>query len=95
MDVNEMLSGATEGFSVAALLNLPSILRVLFTIVVGMIAMKVIMGIVDRTLSKSKSFNSTLSKYIRSVIHVVLWLILMVLAAGVGILAVVRIRKER
>lgn len=81
MDVNEMLSGATEGFSIDDLLNLPSILRVLFTIVAGMIAMKVIMGIVDKTLAKSKTFNPTLGKYIRSVIHVMLWLMLVLIVA--------------
>lgn len=81
MDVNEMLSGATEGFNVAALLNLTSILRVLFTIVVGMIAMKVIMGIVDKTMTKSRTLNTTLSKYIRSVVRVVLWLVLVLIVA--------------
>ena len=81
MDVNAMFSGATAGFSISALLNLPSILRVLFTIVAGMIAMKVIMGIADRTLTKSKTLNPTLSKYIRSVIHVLLWLMLVLIVA--------------
>ena len=80
MDINEMLSGATAGFSIATLLNLPSILRILFTIVAGLVAMRVIMKIVDKTLEKSQSVNA-LSKYIRSVVHVLLWFVLVLSVA--------------
>ena len=82
MDVNAMLSGATAGFSLTALLNLPSILRILFTVVVGLILMKIVMGIVDRTLSKSGDGNATVAKYIRSVVKVVLWILLALSVAG-------------
>ena len=86
MDVNAMFSGATAGFSLAALLNLPSILRILFTIAAGLILMKVAMRIVDRALEKSGSANGTVSKYLRSVIRVVLWILLaLIVAEGIGI----------
>ena len=86
MDVNEMFSSATATFSLGALLNLGSILRVLFTIVVGLILMKIVMGIVDRSMAKSGSGNVALGKYLRSVIKVVLWILLALSVAGsVGI----------
>ena len=86
MDVNEMLSGATAEFDLAALLNLTSILRILFTIVVGLILIKIVMGIFDRALAKSGSANVTVSKYLRSVIKVVLWILLaLTVAEGIGI----------
>lgn len=86
MDVNEMVSSATATFSLSALLNLGSILRILLTVVVGLILMKIVMGIVDRSLSKSGSNNVALGKYLRSVIKVVLWILLALSVAGsVGI----------
>jgi len=85
MDVNAMLSGATEGFSLSELLNLGSILRILATLVIGLILIKVVMGIVDRSLAKSGS-NNALGKYLRSVIKVVLWiLVALSLAGSIGI----------
>jgi len=85
MDVNAMLSGATEGFSLSELLNLSSILRILATLVIGLILIKVVMGIVDRSLAKSGS-NNALGKYLRSVIKVVLWiLVALSLAGSIGI----------
>jgi small conductance mechanosensitive channel len=77
-----MFSDATAGFSFGNLLNLGSILRILFTVVVGMIMMKIVMGIVDRTLAKSGSGNVALGKYLRSVIKVVLWILLILTVAG-------------
>ena len=82
MDFNAMFSGATAGFSFGDLLNLGSILRILFTIVVGLIMMKIVMGIVDRTLSKSGSHNVALGKYLRSVIKVIMWILLILTVAG-------------
>lgn len=85
MDVNEILSGATEGFSFASLMNLGSILRVLFTVMVGLIAIRIIMKIVNRALERSTSMNA-LGKYIRSVTRVVLWFVLVLIVAdSVGI----------
>ena len=85
MDVNAMLSGATAGFSLAAVLNLPSILRIVFTIVVGLIVIRIVMNLVDRYLEKSKNVNAA-GKYIRSVIKVVLWFVLaLIVAEGMGI----------
>ena len=85
MDVNAMLSGATQGFNLAALLNLGSILRIVGTILVGLILIKIVMGIVDRTLEKSGN-NNALGKYLRSVIKVVLWILLALsVAGGIGI----------
>lgn len=81
MDVNAMLSGATAGFSLSALLNLGSILRILATIVVGLILIKIVMGIVDRSMTKSNT-NNALGKYLRSVIKVVLWILLALSVAG-------------
>ncbi len=82
MDINEMISGATANFSLAALLNLGSILRILFTLVAGMIMMKIVMGIVDRALAKSGSGDVALGKYLRSVVKVVLWILLILTVAG-------------
>lgn len=85
MDVNAMLSGATAGFSISALLNLPSILRIVFTILIGLLAIRIIMGIVDRALAKSNSLNA-LGKYIRSVVRVLLWfLLILIVADSMGI----------
>ncbi len=80
MDVNAMLSGATAGFSITALLNLPSILRIVLTVLVGLVAIRIIMGIVDRALEKSNSLNA-LGKYIRSVVRVLLWFLLVLIVA--------------
>ena len=82
MDFNAMFSDATAGFSFGNLLNLGSILRILFTLVAGLIVMKIVMGIVDRTLAKSGSGNVALGKYLRSVIKVVLWILLLLTVAG-------------
>ena len=85
MDFNAMFSDATAGFHFGDLLNLGSILRILATIVVGLILIKIVMGIVDRTMAKSGA-NNALGKYLRSVIKVVLWILLaLVVAEGVGI----------
>ncbi len=81
MDINAMVSGAAEGFNINELLNLSSILRVLGTILVGLILIKVVMGIVDRSLEKSGG-NNALGKYLRSVIKVVLWILLALSVAG-------------
>lgn len=81
MDVNAMLSGATADFSLSDLLNLGSILRILATIVVGLILIKIVMGIVDRSMTKSNT-NNALGKYLRSVIKVVLWILLALSVAG-------------
>ena len=81
MDINAMLSGAAVGFSVGELLNLSSILRILVTILVGLILIKIVMGIVDRSLTKSGS-NNALGKYLRSVIKVALWILLALSVAG-------------
>ena len=82
MDFNAMFSGATAGFSFGDLLNLGSILRILFTIVVGMILIKIVMGIVDRALRKTEAGNATVAKYVRSLVKVVLWVLLALSVAG-------------
>lgn len=82
MDVNEMLSGATAGFSLTALLNLPSILRIVFTALVGLLLIKIVMGVLDRALSRSGAANATMAKYIHSVVQVVLWIMLALSVAG-------------
>ncbi len=82
MDFNAMFSDATASFSFGDLLNLGSMLRILFTLVAGMIMMKIVMGIVDRALAKSGSGDVALGKYLRSVIKVVLWILLILTVAG-------------
>ena len=82
MDFNAMFSGAAAGFSLSALLNLPSILRILFTVVVGMILIKIVMGIVERALKKTEAGNATVAKYVRSLVKVVLWVLLALSVAG-------------
>ena len=82
MDFNAMFSDATAGFHFGDLLNLGSILRILFTLVAGLIVMKIVMGIVDRSLAKSGSNNVALGKYLRSVTKVLLWILLILTVAG-------------
>ncbi len=81
MDINAILSGAVEGFNFAELLDLGNILRILFTLLVGITVIRIIMRIVDRTLERSTSMKA-LDKYIRSVIHAVLWFMLVLTVAG-------------
>ena len=45
MDFNAMFSDATAGFHFGDLLNLGSILRILFTLVAGLIVMKIVMAL--------------------------------------------------
>lgn len=82
MDINEVLSGATAGFSLTALLNLPSILRIVFTALVGLLLIKIVMGILDRALGRSGAANATMARYIHSVVNVLLWIMLALSVAG-------------
>ena len=79
MNVDEILSGVTESLSFGDL-TVQSVLRVIFILLVGMAVIRLVMGIVDRMLERSKSLT-TLKAYIHSVVKVALWFLLVVILA--------------
>ena len=79
-NVQEVLS------NVAGTLNLKTLswdaaLRVVVLVLVGMAVIRVLMKLVDRLLERSKSLAS-LHVYIRSMVRVGLWFLLVLMAAG-------------
>ena len=80
MNTDELVTDVMNGFSIEAL-SITAILRVAFTIIVGIIVIRLLMRIVDRALERSHSINAV-SKYIRSVINVALWFMLVLTVVG-------------
>lgn len=62
-------------------LSLTTLLRVAVLVLVGMLAIKILMGIVDRMLEKAKAV-SAIRTYIRSGVNVALWFLLALMVAG-------------
>ena len=80
MDINAIFSGVTLGA-----ITFGGVLRGLFLILVGMIIIRIVLNIVDKMLEKSSRLNS-LKVYIRSVVKVLLYFVLVLtVAPAVGI----------
>ena len=75
MDINAILSGVTVGA-----ITLSGVLRGLLLILVGMIIIRIVLNIVDKMLDKASRLSS-LRVYIRSVIKILLWFVLVLIVA--------------
>jgi len=80
LNIEALLASAGINMDLGAL-TLAGVLRVIALILVGMIVIRIVMNIVDRMLEKSHGL-SDLRVYIRSVIKVVLWFLLILMVAG-------------
>ena len=83
MDPNELVSGVTESIDLNYLkdLGLFGLLKVIALILAGMLVIRVVLNIVDRMLERSKSLVS-LRTYIKSVVKILLWFLLILMVAG-------------
>ncbi len=79
MNTDELVSGVVEALDPKAM-NLNTVLRVAVIILAGLIVIRILMKIVDRTLERSKSVSS-IQGYIRSVVKIALWFILVLIIA--------------
>lgn len=75
MDINAILSGVTIGA-----ITLGGVLKGILLIAVGLLAIRVVMKIVDGALDKAERLNS-LRVYIRSVVKVLLYFVLVLIVA--------------
>lgn len=75
MDLNAILAEVSVGK-----ITVEGILRAVILIVVGILLIRVAMKLVDRTLERSKNL-ADLRVYIRSVVHVLLWFVLVLIVA--------------
>ena len=75
MDINAMLSGVTIGA-----ITLSGVLKGIALILIGLIVIRIIMKIVDTALEKAKNLSS-LRVYIRSVVRVLLYFLLVLTVA--------------
>lgn len=86
MDVTQAISGvgsAFAGFSLA--LSLPTILRVLFTVLVCVIAVKVIGGVVAKVLGKSR-LDGALQGFLKTGLRVILYFVAaLVILSSLGV----------
>lgn len=77
--IQEVFSTLTGGMTLDLSLN--TVLRVAVLLLVGLIAIRILMKVVDRLLERSKSL-APLRVYIRSVVKVGLWCLLGLMVAG-------------
>ena len=75
MDINAMLSGVTIGA-----ITFAGVLKGIALILIGLIIIRIVMKIVDSALDKAKNLSS-LRVYIRSVVRVLLWFLLVLTVA--------------
>lgn len=75
MDVNAILSGVTVGT-----ITFEGIIRAILLTLVGMIVIRILLNIVDKALERSKNLTD-LRVYIRSVVKVLLWFVLILTVA--------------
>ena len=75
MDVNQILSGITIGT-----ITFDGIIRAVLLTLIGMIVIRILLNIVDKTLERSKNL-ADLRVYIRSVAKVLLWFVLILTVA--------------
>lgn len=79
MDTAELVSGVVDGLSFKTL-DLATVLRAVIVVLVGVIVIRMLLKIVDRSLERSKSVSS-IRGYIRSVAKVGLWFLLGLIVA--------------
>ena len=79
MTIDSILSSVMGGVKVN--LSLEALLRVAALVLVGIIAIRILMKLVDRMLERSKGLES-LRGYIRSTVRVGLWLLLVLVVLG-------------
>ena len=78
-DFNQIFTEAAGGFSISAL-TITSVIRVVFIIVFGAAAVRMICGIVSRALDHSPAMGA-IKGYINSVVKVGLWFLLVLMVA--------------
>ena len=78
-DFNQIFSEAAGGFSISAL-TVTSVIRVIFIVVFGAAAIRMICGIVARALDHSPAMGA-IKGYINSVVKVGLWFVLVLMVA--------------
>lgn len=86
MDVNAILSGVTIGA-----ITFEGIIRAVLLTLIGMVAIRILLNILDKTLEHSKNL-ADLRVYIRSVAKILLWFILILTVApalGVNVTSLV------
>ena len=83
MSTDALVSGVTEDIDLSAIqgLGFMGILKIVALILIGMLVIRVILNIVDKMLERSKSLVS-LRTYIKSVVKVLLWFLLILMVAG-------------
>lgn len=79
MNTDEIVSGVVEGLDWKSL-DLSTVIRVSFTLLIGLIIIRILMQIIDRALARSKSVSS-IQGYIRSAAKVGLWFLLALIVA--------------
>lgn len=62
-------------------MSLASLAKLAVTIVVGIVIIRILMQLVDRALARSSSLGGV-KKYIRSILKIILWAILVLIVAG-------------
>lgn len=75
MDFNAILAEVSVGK-----ITVEGVLRAILLVVIGIVMIRIVMKIVDRALEKSKSL-ADLRVYIRSVVNVLLWFVLVLIVA--------------
>ena len=92
MNPDELVSGVTESIDLSHVQNLGlmGIVRIVALILIGMLAIRVILNVVDKMLERSKSMVS-LRTYIKSVVKVLLWFLLILAAFAGGIVCGLKI----
>lgn len=84
MSTEELVSGVLEGLKLNTL-DLSALFRTALLILVGVVVIRVLMRIVDRMLSRAQNLGAV-GGYIRSVVRIALWFILvLVVADSLGI----------
>ena len=84
MSLEEILAQVTGGLSLQAL-SLENILRTVFVLVIGVVAIKLVQRAAERLLSRNASL-APVHRYLRSALSIVLWLLLaLVLLGSLGV----------
>lgn len=77
-NVEEIVSGVVEGVNVGGI-DLSRFIKAALILVIGMIAIRIVMKIVDRALKRASNIGA-IGGYLRSVLRVVLWIIVLLIA---------------
>jgi len=80
MDPSQVVSDIVEGVDLKSL-TLSKAAWTVALILVGAVAIKIVLKLVDRAMSRSKAIHP-IRGYLRSALRVVLWIVLIIIAAG-------------